>query len=173
MDWWLLLIKPGIDLVHSGLKQARKLLSKRQYQTLLSKVYRELLAEHPNRALLAAEIATLKAGPIAPSDLERVQELYSHLPRAPKPALKKAVKRAVAKRPAIKRPRVAATRPRPKATRTAPRPGSKAGADPAGSTNRSSKPATARFAAGRTLSSLVTTTGAASAVSGSPFSGKA
>jgi hypothetical protein len=61
MDFVTPFIKPGIDLVKSGLKAARKRLGKKRYDQLVSSVITELLKEHPDLTSAEAQLAAIRA----------------------------------------------------------------------------------------------------------------
>src|SRR5947208_13402471 len=61
MDFVTPLIKPGFDLLKTGLGAARRRLSKRKYEQVVSGVIAELLKEHPDLDSAEAQLAAIQA----------------------------------------------------------------------------------------------------------------
>jgi hypothetical protein len=61
MDFITLLIKPGFDLLKIGLRAARRRLSKRKYEQIVSGVIAELLKQHPDLNSAEAQLAAIQA----------------------------------------------------------------------------------------------------------------
>lgn len=61
MDFITPLIKPAVDLLKKGLGAARRKLSKRKYEQLLSATITELLKEHPDLTAAEAQLAAAAA----------------------------------------------------------------------------------------------------------------
>jgi hypothetical protein len=76
-DWWSLLIKPGLDLLNSGLRMAKGKFARRKYQQLLSEVVVELLKENPDMIGAEANLASLDSADVRPSrELLRAKQMF-------------------------------------------------------------------------------------------------
>jgi len=87
------LVKAGVDLLTRTLGYARRVLSKRRYEQLLSTTIAELLKEHPDIDQAKARLAAIEATGVAPSPglfrarsiLKAVEAQTKREKKAPKP----------------------------------------------------------------------------------------
>ena len=104
------LIKPAIDLILSGLGFARKQMSKRKYEELLSAIIAELIKEHPDISFAEAKLAAAEATGVEPSmELLRAKSMLEaargyHAQKPTKAPAARAKWAAAKKAPAKKRP---------------------------------------------------------------------
>jgi hypothetical protein len=114
------LLKPGLDLVKSGLSAIRKQFGKRKADQMASAVIAELLKESPDITAAEAQLAAIEAtGAIPTPNIYRAKNMYTAV-RSYKPATKArwAALRGRAKKAASKR-KPSARHFRPRAKRKA------------------------------------------------------
>ncbi len=78
MDLWIFLIKPGLDVLKTGVKSLRNNNIKKKYNQTLSTITVELLKEDPDIDYVEAELKTLEAVSTTPSkELSQVRKMLS------------------------------------------------------------------------------------------------
>lgn len=106
MDIIIPFIKPAIDVVTNALGIARKRLSKRKYEELLSTIIAELIKEHPNISFAEAKLAAAEATGAEPTmELFRAKSMLDSVRtyKGAKPGKKAAATKASAGKSASKK----------------------------------------------------------------------
>jgi hypothetical protein len=99
------LLKPGLDLVKSGLSAIRRQRGKRKADQMASAVIAELLKESPDITAAEAQLAAIEATGATPTaDIHRAKNMYRAV-RSYSPAMKArwAARRGTGKKTASKR----------------------------------------------------------------------